>query len=250
MKINTDINILGGLPDWKLVEYFYNNKAIKKELNINSITSIKTNKSVNRFMNAIHNTLLYFQTPNVEVLFRTLIEKEGISKPTLFFLFWNASVNNDLFRYLNENVYFPAFFSGRYSINYDEVVACLMDLKKEEQELEKWSGGTIKKTASKYLTLLKKFGLLEGTQTKKILHPFLDDKLLILFIFWLISISDKSNLLKSLWLKYSFTEPQTFIERITKKQFTKYIDIIYTGDNLKIEPLIEYGELYENITGN
>jgi len=249
MEINTDINILGSLSDWKLIEYCCN-KSATNGYNFNAITSIKTDKSIRRFLKAIKGTFLRFPSSNIEILFKTLISKEGLSKSVLFFLFWNASVNNDLFHYLNENVYFPAFFSGRYSISSYEVFACLWELKKEEPELNKWSESTIKITASKYLTLLKRFSLLEGRQTKKILRVFLDDKLLVIFTYWLVSIGDKSNLLKSPWLKYCFSEPQIFIERITKKQFFRYFNIFYTGDNLKIEPLIKYGELYENITGN
>lgn len=247
MIVNTDINVLGSLPNWNLVEHCYYNH---NDVNYNSISSIKTNRSVKRFIRAIQNTLLKFPNSNVEVLFDKLIGKENISNNTLIFLFWNASYNNELLRYLNDKVFFPAFYSGRFSVSTKEVVACLKDLKQEEPNLRKWSDNTIRITASKYLTLLKKFGLMEGRKIKKILHPYLDDRLLTIFVYWLISINDKSNLLKSPWLKYSFTENQAFIERLTTKQLSRYIDFFYTGDNLKIEPKIGYDQIYENITRN
>jgi len=52
-------------------------------------------------------------------------------------LFWNASANNELFNYLNEKVFFPAFYSGRVVHKNDEVVACIKDLKLTEDDLKK-----------------------------------------------------------------------------------------------------------------
>ena len=251
MNINSDINVLGSLSDWNLIVYYFNKKYnLNANQKVSSITSIKTDKSIKRFEKAINSTLLSFKSKNIELLFKALMQKEGLSKDTLLFLFWNAAINNDLLHYLNDNVFFPAFYSGRIAIKYDEVVACLNELKNSEPELKKWADSTLLITASKYLTLLKKFGLLEGGKTKTILHLFLNDKLFVIFVYILIAISEKSNLLISPWLKYGFSEHQFFIERIKKKQFTSYFNIFYTGDNLKIETLIEYKNIYEIITRN
>jgi len=244
MKFNTDVNVLGGLPDWELITYFYN------KTNYHFSTFIKTEKSIKRFKKAILNTLLTFKSLKLESLFKTLLINEGISKNLLLFLFWNASLNNELFRYLNENVYFPALYSGRYSLKSDEVVACLMDLKDREQELRNWAESTIKTIGSKYLTLLKKFGLLDGKNTKIINQPFINNKMFVIFVYWLIEVNQGGNMINSAWLKYGFTEQALFIERIRKKQYVKYFNIYFTGDKLQIEPLIEYGKIYENIAGN
>jgi hypothetical protein len=162
-------------------------------------------------------------------------------------LFWNASYNNDLLNHLNDKVFFPAFYSGRVSIKNDEVIASIKDLKLSEDDLKKWSEITVSTTASKYLTLLKKFGLMEGSLNKTIIHPNLNDNLFILFVYWIAAISDKPNLITNSWIQYCFSERQSFIDRLLQKKFSKYFNVVYTGDRLNIEPLIPYESIYEYI---
>ena len=130
----------------------------------------------------------------------------------------------------------------------DEVAACLKELKLKETDLQKWSDSTIEVTASKYLTLLKKFNLMVGSVNKTIIHPYLDDKMFILFVYWLVAIETKSNILNSSWLNYCFSEKPFFIERILQKKFIKFFHINYTGDRLSIEPIISYENIYHAIT--
>lgn len=246
MIINTDINILGGLPDWKLIYVFLNEdlKSIRAAGGTRSVTTIKTDRSVMRFEKAITNTLLKFKNEDVESLFRSIIESEEISADSLLFIFWNASLNNDLLHYLNDKVFFPALYSGRVSIKTDEASACIKELKQKENDLQKWSDVTVNTTASKYLTLLKKFRLMDGAANKTINHPNVNDKMFVFFIYWLVSVSDASNILISPWIQYSFSEKQIFIQRVMQKKFSKFFNIQYTGDKLSVDPLISYKEIY------
>lgn len=250
MTINTDINLLGGLPDWNLINIFLTEDINSMRMNggIHSYTAIKTDKSVRKFANAIKDTLLKFQNVDVEALVRTVLEAEHISKDSLILLFWNASVNNELLHYLNQNVFFPAYFSGRVTIKKDEVVSSIKELKNSEIALSKWSESTIDTTSSKYLTLLKKFGLMEGSLRKTIIHPYLGEKEFVLFVYWLVSNEKKNNILLSPWLQYNFMEKQIFIDRILQKKYAKYFNVIYAGDRLSIEPTISYKDIYHAIT--
>ncbi len=249
MIINTDINVLGSLSDFNLITYFaFEHKNSKDKFdNITSFTTIKTVKSVNRFEKAILNNYLKFKNPMVEALTRSILKNEKISNNSRLLLFWNVSFNNQLFYYLNQNIYFSAFYSGRVSIKNDEVVACIKELKQSDDYLKKWSETTITITASKYLTLLKKFGLMEGSVNKNIVHPYLSDSMLIIFAYWLSAISDRPNLLNSGWLHYVLSEKQSFLDRLLQKRFSKYFNVVYTGDKLNIEPLIPYESIYEYI---
>ena len=60
MQINSDINVLGSLPDWNLIKVFLSEdmNSIGKNGVIHSFTAIKTDKSVKRFENAIKATLI------------------------------------------------------------------------------------------------------------------------------------------------------------------------------------------------
>jgi hypothetical protein len=249
MQINTDINVLGSLPDWNLIKVFLDEdmRTITEKGGIQTVTAIKTDKSVRRFEKAIKTTLLSFKNHNSESIFNSVIRESKNSNELLFLLFWNASINNELFNHLNKIVYFPAFYCGRISIKNEEVVACIKDLRQTEDDLKKWSESTVTTTASKYLTLLKKFGLMEGSVNKSILHPHIQDNLFILFTYWLTAISDKSNLVDSPWLAYCFSERQMFIDRLLQKKFSKYFNVVYTGDRLNVEPIIPYESIYEYI---
>ena len=249
MTINSDINVLGSLPDWNLINVFLkdNISSLRKVGGVHTYTAIKTDKSVKRFEKAISAPLIKFCGAEVEVLVRDIFESESISNDSLLLIFWNASFNNELLHYLNTQTYFLAFYSGRISIKQDEVAACLKDLKEREIELKKWSDSTLQITASKYLTLLKKFHLMEGSLNKTILHPYLNDRMFILFVYWIKAVETKSNLLESEWLKYSFCEKSVFLERLMQKKFAKYFQLNYTGDNLKIETTMPYEKIYHAI---
>jgi hypothetical protein len=246
VTINTDLNILGGLPDWNLVNVFLNESidSLYEGGGIQAYTAIKTDKAVKRFKRAISGTVIKFSNKETEVLIRDVLAGENISNDSLLLLFWNTSLNNELLNYLNTNVYFPAFYSGRIAIKQDEVTACLKDLREREPQLKKWAEYTLEKVASKYLTLLKKFNLMEGSLNKSIVHPYLNDKMFIIFVYWLIAVEPRSNLLESEWLKYSFSERSVFIERLMQKKFANYFQITYTGDKLKIETEIPYSTIY------
>lgn len=250
MYINSDINILGSLPDWNLINVFLSEdmSSINESGGIHTYTAIKTDKSVKRFEKAIKTTLIASKKSSLGLIIRKAINSNVTSPDTLILLFWNASANNELLFHLNEKVFFPAFYSGRVSIKNDEVVACIKDLKQTENGIKKWSEITVTTTASKYLTLLKKFGLMEGSVNKSILHPHLSDGMFVLFTYWLSAISDKPNLVDSPWLAYYFNERQVFIDRLLQKKFSKYFNVVYTGDKLSIEPLILYESIYEHIT--
>lgn len=249
MKINSDINILGGLPDWQLIE-----EVLKEKFELSTVHeskhyygAIKTAKSVKRFEKVISNILVKFENEQTKTLVYDIITSEGISIDSRLILFWNASFNNELLNYLNNQIYFSSYYSGRIKIKQDEVSACLKDLREREPELKKWSDLTLKTTASKYLTLLKKFNLMEGTLNKNIIHPYLNDKMFILFIYWISSIELKSNLLESEWLKYSFCEQKVFIERLMQKKFARHFHLSYTGDKLKIETTTPYEKIYDAV---
>ncbi len=249
MKINTDINILGSLPDWNLINVFLKDSIVnlRSSGGVNTYTAIKTDKSVKRFEKAISTNLIKFNDANVETLARNMLASENITPDSLLLLFWNASFNNELLNYLNDQIYFASFYSGRITIKQAEVAACLKDLKEREPELKNWSDSTLQLTASKYLTLLKKFNLMEGTLNKKILHPYLNDKMFVHFVYWITAIEAKSNLLESEWLKYSFCERPVFIERLMQRKFSKYFELLYTGDKLKIETLVPYETIYHDL---
>ena len=70
MQINSDINVLGSLPDWNLIKIFLSQdmNSISKNGGIHSFTAIKTDKSVKRFEKAIQATLIQNKKPELETI--------------------------------------------------------------------------------------------------------------------------------------------------------------------------------------
>lgn len=248
MNINTDINILGGLSDLNLIE-----ELLKENIEPTSdqssqvYSNIKTIKALKRYERAILNTLIKFTNPKIEALIRKVIESEGITPDSLLLIYWNAATNNELLDYLNQKVYFPALYSGRVTIKKDEVIACLNELKQSEVALQKWSNATIDTVSRKYLALLRRFNLMAGVRKQTIIHNNISDKVLILFIYWLLAVETKANVLESIWLPYCFQEKEILLQLIMQKKFMKYYNMNYSGDKLIIEPLFSYEEVYDEL---
>jgi hypothetical protein len=237
MNINSDINVLGSLSDYNFVNLILSGTTEneKAEDIKQAYTNIKTIKSYKRFEKAINSTLNRFCNNEIESLIKKALASEGISFTSMIMLFWNGSYNNELLAYLNNNIYFPALFSGRVSIRADEALACLKELRESEEELKKWSDSTINVTASKYLTFMKKFELLDGTVKKTIVHHNFNDKEFVLFIYWILQIEEKANILESDWLKYCLMEREAFIIRAMQKKYMKFFSLNYNGEKMKIE---------------
>lgn len=242
MHINSNINILGGLPEFELIKFFLmdSDNQIKSHL---EYSDIRTLKAVNRFKKAIQESFVSKKAEINDLLLPYL--KENSINENLYFLFLLFSFNNDLFKYLNDTVFFPVYYSGRRIIKKEEVEICLKDLQKKNEALANWSDSTITTTASKYLTLLKKFGLLNGVQKKEIIYKNLSSEEFLVFVYFLSIAEKNSNKIHSEWIKYSFYENDFFLQKVLEKQLIRYVEVQYNGDNLKLKPMINYDKLYE-----
>ncbi|HCI54651.1 MAG TPA: DUF1819 family protein [Lachnospiraceae bacterium] len=245
MDINTDINILGGVSDYNLIRIYIAGEAEDKSSDEiqHQYTSIKTEKAFKRFQKAIDKSVNSFKSRELKDMIQTLCNMQELDETMLLMFFWNMSLNNELFAYLCENVYFPILNSGRTVVTAEDVLACLKELKQGEPVLQKWSESTLQITASKYLTVMKKLGLLDGSIKKKIIYKNLSKKQFILFLYWLMQAEDTTNIGESVWMKYGFMEKKYFIERCLQHKYTKYIDINYNGEILRAEPKLTYKEI-------
>lgn len=244
MNINSNINILGGLPEFELIKTFLMDSDNQGKSHL-EYSDIRTLKAVNRFKKAIQESFVS-ETENINNLFLPFLKENSINE-NLYFLFLLFSFNNDLFKYLNDTVFFPIYYSGRRIIKKEEVEICLKDLQKTNETLGNWSDSTITTIASKYLTLLKKFGLLSGVQKKEIVYKNLSSEEFLVFVYFLSIAEENSNKIHSEWIKYSFYENEFFLQKVLEKQLIRYVEVQYNGDNLKLKPMINYDKLYETL---
>ena len=73
---------------------------------------------------------------------------------------------NKLFGKITENIFMAAVYSGRISLDKNEVLSYLRFLQKEEPQSLPWSENTLDTTASKYLSTLRNLVLLMGPSRK------------------------------------------------------------------------------------
>ena len=79
MTINSDINILGGLPDFNLIPLFLDEsmQSLNLKSGAHSYTPIKTNKSIKEFERVIKKSILIFKNKECEYLLRSILTKES-----------------------------------------------------------------------------------------------------------------------------------------------------------------------------
>ena len=232
---NSGINILGSIPDYAaMMEYAVG--SLKNDPNADF--SFRTEKSGIRFISAINTEILFFKNKQ----HRTIIEDAFSSNELrmdqkLLVVFWQLCINNNLFSLVTENCFIKSLYAGRLSIYPEEILSYLYDLRRIYPEELKWSDATLKITASKYLTLMKKLGLATGSQTKEIKYPIIGDEIFeILVRLALVIYPDNPTELNSLF-QFSFLDTPTLIKKLKSIKFTDKWTITQLGNNIKIELL-------------
>jgi len=242
MKYNTDINIIGSIPDYELIykaiELFStNNEELENLIIKDNQFDFRTEKSRKRFLAAVHSAFLDFVSDDHKELLIKLFKSNLSIRSKQMILFWQFTSTNKLFFEITKNVFIKAYFSGRVSLPKSDVVAYIKELVSKNDELkDAWSQNTIETIASKYLTILKKLELVEGSTKKSFKHIQLsNDELLILI--YLIKTLEKENpnILNSQFLDFSFISKDSFLNRVKQLAKKDLFEMSFNGEQLKIE---------------
>jgi hypothetical protein len=157
-------------------------------------------------------------------------------------LFWQLLINNKLFFDITKEVFLKEYYSGKVSFSKEYVIAFIKDLIFNNDDLKgKWGESTINTIASKYLTILKKLDLLEGSKIKKFKNIYLSDESFLIFLQIIKNIeSSNINILKSIYINFSFISEENLLFRI--KSFAKkgLLNMNFDGKILKIELLGDF----------
>ncbi len=254
MNYNTDINIIGSIPDYHLIFralplLINDREQLEKLLVTDNEFNFRTEKSRKRFLTVLNSA---FVNNNIEIniLASIIIEHlKNDEKSQSLILFWLFSLNNQLFYELNRDVFLKYYFQGRAQLPKDDIIAYLKDVISRNIELKgKWSEITIDTIASKYLTILKKLHLLEGTQKKSFCFIGMSDELLAVFVhlYDLIDIADPI-ILKEDFLKFSFVSKESVLERFKKIGKKDWIKMNYSGATLKLEGAFKTNQIIDGI---
>ena len=100
MDINTDINILGGMPDYNLIRIYIAGEAKDKSTSEVQMqyTSIKTEKAFKRFRKAIDVSMNRFKNDNLKQMLQMLCSEQELDETMLLMFFWNSGGSVSLFK--------------------------------------------------------------------------------------------------------------------------------------------------------
>lgn len=254
MRYNTDINIIGSIPDYHLIYkalplLLNDPKELENILVTNNEFDFRTEKSRKRFLSAL-NSAFVSRNKTIDALTSALMfhfKKDENEQAIL--LFWLFSFNNQLFFELNRDVYLKYYFQGRAELPKEAVIAYIKDLISREDELKgKWSEITIDTIASKYLTVLKKLKLLEGNQKKKFTLIRVTDELLAVFIHLIDLLENrKGNFLEDELQGFTFISKENILERLKRIGKRDWIKLNFNGVTLQVEPVFNNNNSIDGI---
>lgn len=255
MKYNTDINSFGGIQDYHMIHeslrsYFNGEVDLKKRFIDDNIFGIRTEEGRGRFYRGIKSSILTFQNSNHEDIYRSFFQNLDQSLPYDLLIFWQLSINNRLFQRITKELYLKYYFNGKVTIIGQDVFYYMQELRDRDEDFntQNWTKKTTEPVASKYLTVLRKLGFLEGVQKKQILHIQVSDQEFAVFLHLMLAIyGEGTNFLNHEFNQFSFISEESFAERVKRVAQKGLIGMSYTGTKLSIQPIINFNELADGI---
>jgi hypothetical protein len=150
---------------------------------------------------------------------------------------------------LNNLLFLKYYYQGRAEFPAKDVEAYLKDLINRTEELQgRWSENTISTIASKYLTVLKKLNLLEGTQKKSFCFIRISDELIVclIHIYSLMNLQG-ANFLDHEFSQWMFISKDSILERLKKIGKKDWIKMNYTGSSLRVESGFDNNNIIDGI---
>lgn len=233
-----------------LRSYFNDEDDLKKRFIEDNIFGIRTEEGRGRFYRGIKSSILTFHCDNHKDIYSSFFKSLDASLPYNLLVFWQLSLNNRLFQNITKELYLKYYFQGKTTVVGQDVFYYLQDLKQRDKDFEdqNWTKKTTEPVASKYLTVLRKLGFLEGVQKKQLLHVQVSDQELAVFAYLLIAIfGEGTNFLNHEFITFSFVSNDSFPERIKRLAKKGLIGMTYNGTKLTIHPTLEYKELADGI---
>lgn len=254
MHYNTDINIIGSIPDYHLIYkalplLLNDPKELEAILVTNNEFNFRTEKSRKRFLSVLNSAFVSKNKTIDELASGLMLHFKNDENAQAVLLFWLFSMNNKLFFELNRDVFLKYYFQGRAELSKETVIAYIKDLINRVDELKgKWSEITIDTIASKYLTILKKLKLLEGNKKKKFTLIRISDELLAVFIHLIDLLENrKGNFLEDDFLGFTFISKDNILDRLKRIGKKDWVKLNFNGVALQVEPVFNNNNIIDGI---
>ncbi|MDE5790233.1 MAG: DUF1819 family protein [Muribaculaceae bacterium] len=232
-KYNSTVNVVGSIPDYSnMIDYINQNYGMTSS---EDRFVFRTSNATSRFKKAVSDGFFCFTSDNHKTIFlQGLSSKDYSIEEKLIMLFWQFAYCNELFSQITDNVFLRALYSGRTSISASDVEAFMKHLKVQSPDDMSWSDSTIKTTASKYLTVLKKFGFADGKIQKSIRTPHISSSLFIYLVKFALSAYPETINLNNPMFRFSFLDNQSIINRLKTIEYISLWDITQIANEVAI----------------
>ena len=254
MHYNTDINIIGSIPDYHLIYkalplLLNDPKELENILVTNNEFDFRTEKSRKRFLSVLNSAFVSKNKTIDELASVLMLYFKNDENAQAVLLFWLFNMNNKLFFELNRDLFLKYYFQGRAELPKEAVIAYIKDLISRVDDLKgKWSEITIDTIASKYLTILKKLKLLEGNQKKKFTLIRVSDELLAVFIHLIDLLENrKGNFLEDDFLGFTFISKDNILDRLKRIGKKDWVKLNFNGVALQVEPVFNNNNIIDGI---
>ena len=254
MHYNTDINIIGSIPDYHLIYkalplLLNDPKELENILVTNNEFDFRTEKSRKRFLSALNSAFVSKNKTTDELASDLMLHFKNDENAQAVLLFWLFNMNNKLFFELNRDLFLKYYFQGRAELPKEAVIAYIKDLISRVDDLKgKWSEITIDTIASKYLTILKKLKLLERNQKKKFTLIRVSDELLAVFIHLIDLLENrKGNFLEDDFLGFTFISKDNILDRLKRIGKKDWVKINFNGVTLQVESVFNNNNIIDGI---
>ena len=119
----------------------------------------------------------YAETPLIRICKQ--VRSDSIHEWVLYYEFSREPV----VMLLTTEFLYPKFHSGALSIDQQDVIEFLENVKSDYPSIREWSSKTLERVARHYLAALKDFDILEGSHQKEFKYVFIPDELVLYVLY-------------------------------------------------------------------
>lgn len=247
---NTDINIIGSIPDYQVIYRVLELLAttdlpVERILEDKNEFDFRTERSRDRFLRGIRYGILPVKNEDHNELLLSIYRQHEYNRLKGMFLLWQISINNAMVFEITRDVFLNYYFAGKVTILQKDIVFYIKDKFSKDKKLKDlWTEETIKNVARKYLAFMSKIGLVEGKNNKSFIYYSITNQELVIFCYLLmVAMPDYPDLISNPLLNFSLLEKESFIEKVKAIAKKDWIHMTYTGSSLKVEPIQPFNKI-------
>jgi len=256
--LNTQTNVISSIPDYniiiKVLSDYSEGKTldeIKDMMIIGNAYGIRTKSSRVRFYTAINSSFLQFRNADHRAIITAIFSSDLSNNTQRFLAYIQMAINNELFFLLTTDFLMDLLLKGRLSVDKQECISYLIDLKKTNSDEIQWTDETIGTIAYKYLTLMKKIGFLKGARKKEFNIFVPTNEMIVLTVYLLESLSlEYSTFINNPYSSLLMLSKDGIAERLRRLDLQDFIIISTIGNNIKVELKFNYKDIVNEVRKN